>query len=143
MLVAIFLAILLPLAVTSQNTANKNPTLKYTISNPAPGYEGQTFPFQGESFEVTTPSMVTQYSQVFWQPLPAVALPDAIIKRFANATIAITGFEVDVRRRNNATGQEESVPAYQSYNHHYIPHLLSRYVEAVLDTHGMPRNGAS
>jgi len=79
-----------------------------------------------------------QYAEVFWQTLPAVALPAEIVSRFQNSSIAITGFEVNVLRRNNVTGEEESVPAYQSYNHHYSPNIISSALRLKLDKNGEP-----
>jgi hypothetical protein len=63
--------------------------------------------------------MKMKYSQVLWTTLPPVKLPADIIARYANSSMAVTGFEVDVLRKNNGTGTTESVPAYESYNHHY------------------------
>ena len=42
--------------------------------------------------------MQMQYSEVAWRTLPAVPLPAEIVARYANSTMAITGFEVDVLR---------------------------------------------
>lgn len=124
--------------VVAQNPQNMNPTLKYTISNPAPGFEGKTYPFIGEYFEVETTPLRMQYGQVYWQTMPAVPLPDAIVKRYANANIAVTGFEVNVYRRNNATGMIVPVPAFESYNHHYSPNIVSSAVSLKLGADGQP-----
>lgn len=132
------LLLLLPLGGWAQNASNLNPTLKYTITNPAPGFEGKTYPFIGEYFEVESLPLQMQYSQVYWQTMKPVALPADIVKRYANSTIAITGFEVNVLRRNAKTGEEESVPAYQSYNHHYSPNIVSSAVALRLDANGVP-----
>ena len=77
-------------------------------------------------FEVETVAMNTTYSEVFWTSLPPVELPAEIVEKFKNKNIVITGFEVD-QRRKTTKGEEESVPAYQSYNHHYAPALHSSY----------------
>jgi hypothetical protein len=122
---------LLALAVVSAVGQNMNP-LKYTIANPPPGSEGKEYTFVGDHFEVDTPVLRMQYSQVYWQSLPAVPLPANIVAQFANSSIAVTGFEVNVLRRNNVTGAEESVPAYQSYNHHYSPNIISSLAEVLL-----------
>jgi hypothetical protein len=68
--------------------------------------------------------------------MPPVALPAEIIARYANKTIAVTGFEVNVFRHNNITGEEDPVPAYQSYNHHYGPYIYSSYVKVKQDAYG-------
>lgn len=69
-----------------------------------------------------------------WDVLPDVPLPADIVSRFDNKTMFITGFEVDVRRKQNGT--EVSVPCYESYNHHYVAYLhgkraLSRRAEVL------------
>jgi hypothetical protein len=112
--------------------------VQYTISNARPGYEGKTWPFYGEYFEVDTPTLKMRYSEVFWNSLEPVALPADVIARYANRTIAFTGFEVNVFRRDNITGKEFPVPAYQSYNHHYSPNIFSSYVKLMLDHYGKP-----
>jgi hypothetical protein len=99
--------------------SNMNPGMQYTISNPRPGQEGASRQFSGQDFfEVDSPVMKMKYSEVAWRTLPAVDLPHDIVSRYANSSMAVTGFEVDVLRRT-ANGGTESVPAYQSYNHHY------------------------
>eukprot|EP00658_Telonema_sp_P-2_P009209 TRINITY_DN13468_c0_g1_i6.p1 TRINITY_DN13468_c0_g1~~TRINITY_DN13468_c0_g1_i6.p1 ORF type:complete len:322 (+),score=66.69 TRINITY_DN13468_c0_g1_i6:62-1027(+) len=127
---------LLSLALPALVGANMNAGLTYTISNPAPGHQSVSPPFVGEYFEVDSPTLRMQYSQVYWQTLPPAELPADIVSRFANKTMAVTGFEVDLLRQNNLTGQEESVPAYQSYNHHYSPNLVSAAVQLKLDANG-------
>ena len=91
-----------------------NPTMPYVISNPAPGHEGESREFASAAtyFEVDSPKMRMRYSEVLWRTLPAVALPEAIVAKYANGTMAVTGFEVDVLRE---TGDGvESVAAYHS-----------------------------
>ena len=109
------IGLLLSIAVVCVAGQNLNPGLQYTIANAPSGYEGKTYPFIGEHFDVESPVLRMQYAEVFWQTLPAVALPAEIVSRFQNSSIAITGFEVNVLRRNNVTGEEESVPAYQRF----------------------------
>merc|ERR1711907_828549 len=77
-----------------------------------------------------------KYSEVAWRTLPPVDLPAAIVHKYRNSSMAVTGFEVDVLRFNNATGKTESVPAYQSYNHHYGVGLHSTAVRMLVDEHG-------
>jgi hypothetical protein len=136
-LLCALVVIISPILVLSQNSP-MNPGLQYTISNPAPGFEGKTYPFYGEYFEVDSPTLKMQYSEVYWQTLPAVPLPANVVKRYQNETMAIIGFEVNVLRRNNVTGNEESVPAYHSYNHHYSPNILSSALKLKLDEKGQP-----
>ena len=131
------LAIVVLAAVASAAPTTMNP-MSYRIMNPAPGQEGKTRAFySSEYFEVDSPTMQMQYSEVAWRTLPAVPLPAEIVARYANSTMAITGFEVDVLRAlpGNKT---ESVPAYQSYNHHYGVTLHSNAVQAKLGADGEP-----
>ena len=44
-----------------------------------------------EYFDVWAPEMATHYGQVFWTDQGNNPIPDAIIKRFANKTMAIMG----------------------------------------------------
>eukprot|EP01045_Picozoa_sp_COSAG04_P034121 COSAG04_NODE_7339_length_1144_cov_23.942880_1_plen_89_part_00 len=50
---------------------------------------------QREYFEVYAGPISTRYGEVFWRGLPSVPLPEDIVKRFDNRTIAITGYEQD------------------------------------------------
>jgi len=112
-----------------------NPGMQYAIGNPRPGQEGKSRHFSGQDFfEVDSPVMKMKYSEVAWRTLPAVDLPKDIISRYANSSMAVTGFEVDVLRRT--TNGTESVPAYQSYNHHYGVGLHSTAVNMKLDANG-------
>ena len=62
-------------------------------------------------------NITTQYGEVFWTMMDEVKLPQYIVTRFANKTMAVTGYEADsVRQR--ADGTEEHVPLYDQYNHH-------------------------
>ena len=102
---------------------NMNRGVEYRVSNAEAGYEHEAFGFDPESefFEVLSPPITSRYAQVVWRALEPVALPDAIVERYANATIAITGYEVDVVRGDALA----SVPSYESYNHHYTNFLQS------------------
>ena len=110
----------------------------YRIGNALPGYESKQWSFRGSFFEVRTAEMETRYSEVFWTSLPDVPLPADVVAKFKDKNIVVSGFEVDVKRMNNKTGVEESVPVYESYNHHYGPSLVSSYAEMVLDEFGQP-----
>jgi len=117
--------------------ATMNP-VAYHITNPAPGQEGVTRPFSSaEFFEVDSPHLKMKYAEVAWTLLPPVALPPHIVARYAASSIAITGFEVDVLRPlpGNKT---ESVPAYQSYNHHYGVTLYSAATKLKRGADGEP-----
>jgi hypothetical protein len=124
-------------AVADQPHMNNIPG-GYKIGNPLPGYEDKQWTFRGDYFEVATAEMHTRYSEVFWTSLPSVPLPADVVAKYKDDYIVITGFEVDVKRINNATGQEESVPVYESYNHHYGPAICSSYAEPIFDEFGQP-----
>ncbi len=79
-----------------------------------------------EYFDVYAGPISTRYGEVFWQGLPAVPLPDAIVKRFANKTMAIVGYEMDQVIKagaNNNNTEDVSVPINYAYNHHYVSWL--------------------
>ena len=75
------------------------------------------------------PSASLFLSYVDWHGDPT-NLPADIVSRFANKTIAITGYEVNIVR-NNSLGKEEEVPAYELYNHHYSGSMSGAAVEMV------------
>ena len=53
-----------------------NPTMPYTITNEAPGHEGESREFSGAAyFDVDSPVLTMRYSEVAWRTLPAVPLP--------------------------------------------------------------------
>jgi len=101
---------------------NMNTGVRYTIANPLTGHEGQAQNFTGDFFEVYTPPLRSRYSEVFWQQLPAVSIPEAIRTRYHNKIMAVTGWEVDVVRKTPSG--DVSVPCFESYNHHYTAELL-------------------
>ena len=69
---------------------------------------------------ITLEPQETRYSEVFWTAQPKVDLPSEVKAQFKGKAISITGFEVDVMDENN-----ESVPEFLVYNHHYCATLLS------------------
>ena len=108
-----------------------NPNASYSIANPAaaaafaPG-------FVGRHFDLLSPPITSKYGAVVWDVLPAVDLPPALVAYYGarpDLAMAVTGFEVDVVR--NATDPRtgaltpalESVPCFDSYNHHYVSAL--------------------
>jgi len=125
----------LSLLASTHGFSHMNAGIQYTLSNPAPGQEGTPRQFAGaDYFEVDSPVMKMKYSEVVWRTLPAVDLPSHIVSRYAKSSMAVTGFEVDVLRRTSSG--VESVPAYQSYNHHYGVGLHSSAVQMKLDENG-------
>ena len=86
-----------------------------------------------EYFDVYSPPITTQYGQVYWTMQDPVDLPDAIVARFHNSTIAITGYEVDQVVRGEASdgSDDVSVPITHAYNHHYGAWLSGEGAELV------------
>lgn len=88
-----------------------------------------------EYFDVWAPEIATHYGEVFWTSQGNQPLPDAIVKRFAGKTIAITGYEQD-QVMVTPTGkpgvnpdQDVSVPINWAYNHHYMAWMTGKYSE--------------
>ena len=85
----------------------------------------------------------TMYSQVYWTRNNPINLPPEIVERFKDKVMAITGYEVDQVTHpgpqegstSSATGlggfscypdcgkDDQSVPIYNAYNHHYFSWL--------------------
>lgn len=136
--------ILLLIIIALSNAAQPmNENVKYTIANANNPEKQYSFRDSSSFFEVRTSPINTTYGEVFWQMLPSVDLPKDIVDEYQDKYMIITGFEVDVRRVNESTGKEVSVPVYQSYNHHYAPAIHSSYAECLgdigpTDSHGHP-----
>ena len=100
---------------------NMNAGVVYTIANPRSNEDNTappaSFPYYGEFFEVLTPPITYNYSEVFWRTIGPVPLPDDIVERYNGSAMAVTGWEVDVVRKLD-NGTEVSVPCFESYNHH-------------------------
>ena len=75
-----------------------------------------------ESFDVYSPPISTLYSQVFWAALDPVDLPKRIVERYANATMALVGFELD--QVTEVDGEERSISIKAAYNHHFEATLV-------------------
>lgn len=99
---------------------------QYKIANgdASKGIHYQT-DYQSEYFEVYSPAIKTRYSEVFWRGMAPVPLPQEIIQRFANKTMAVVGYEVDQVRRNPKGGEDIPVPITHAYNHHYCSWLVN------------------
>ena len=104
-----------------------NTGVHYAVSNPLePKFNEAGYGFRGAYFEVDSPKIVSQYSQVVWPGggLPPVELPADVVQKFDNKTIFITGWEVDIWR--DTPSGHVSVPCYESYNHHYVSYLKGK-----------------
>ena len=79
-----------------------------------------------EYFDVWGPEIATHYAEVFWTDQGYNPLPEHIVKRFANKTMAITGYEMDqvmvrpVGHPGVNASADVSVPINWAYNHHYM-----------------------
>ena len=66
-----------------------------------------------------------RYAEVWWHDMGKQALPKEIVARFANKTMAITGYEMDMvmvqptGQPGAHPAQDVSVPINWAYNHHY------------------------
>ena len=92
-----------------------NTEFPYTLSGgkPAP-------PHRGEFIEVLSRPIRLSYSEVFWAQQDPIPLPPQFVNRFAGKTVAFTGYEVDVVRKDpRQKGKFRSVPCYEVYNHHF------------------------
>eukprot|EP00192_Tetraselmis_astigmatica_P005277 CAMPEP_0117661422 /NCGR_PEP_ID=MMETSP0804-20121206/7529_1 /TAXON_ID=1074897 /ORGANISM="Tetraselmis astigmatica, Strain CCMP880" /LENGTH=509 /DNA_ID=CAMNT_0005468289 /DNA_START=163 /DNA_END=1692 /DNA_ORIENTATION=+ len=75
--------------------------------------------YRGESFEIYSQPIQLQYAEVYYKFQDPIPLPDDVKQRFAGKQMGITGYEVNVVRFDE-DGNEESVPSYDAYNHHYV-----------------------
>ena len=134
---ALSLAALAPTTTTvprpgqTPQSKQMNPHVAYRVSNAA--VDAQFF-MGGEGIEyydVYTPPIRTKYSEVYWTAMAPVDLPTRLVQRYDGKAMVLVGHEVDVIRRDNATGEERSVPCYESYNHHFVASLRSKHVELV------------
>ena len=79
-----------------------------------------------EYFDVWGPEIATHYAEVFWTDQGYNPLPEHIVQRFANKTMAITGYEMDqvmvrpVGHPGVNASADVSVPINWAYNHHYM-----------------------
>merc|ERR1719326_1925530 len=80
-------------------------------------------------FEVTSPVIESLYSQVNFDA-HQVALDPAFVKKYDGKTINIVGYEFDMVRKNSK-GEDESVPAWEQYNHHYGNNVMGKGAKLV------------
>mmetsp|Transcript_5349 Transcript_5349/g.12259 ORF Transcript_5349/g.12259 Transcript_5349/m.12259 type:complete len:752 (-) Transcript_5349:68-2323(-) len=108
-------------------SAQMNANAYYAIANgksPAGLMRGS---YRGEFFDVLSPPIKYNYSQVFWTVQEAVPLPPDLVKRFDDKVMVVTGYEFDVVYVDPVTKEHKSVPCYHHYNHHYIWYWWSKY----------------
>ena len=134
-------SLIVPLvAATSVPSTQENMNGAYVYSTTPGGTPGllprnyRDYPRGVESFDVYSPPMATLYSQVWWQALAPVALPEEVVRRFNGSGMAIVGWEMDQVRRT-ADG-DVSVPISALYMHHYVGSIIgsgARYRKVVVD----------
>lgn len=56
-----------------------------------------------------------------------IRLPPSLSRDFANSSIAVRSFTVDVVTVDGGNGEERSVPLHEAYNHHYIVFAGSKH----------------
>ena len=83
------------------------------------------YPGGARYFDVYTPVFSTLYSQVYWDALKPVNIPQDVIDRYANGGVmAMVGLECDqVRKGAGPNGEDISVPISAAYNHHFTATL--------------------
>jgi len=99
----------------------------YTISNPNP-MGGAVWDSNYNSFadvqyfEVYSPPISTQYSEVYWTMMDPVPLPKELVAQFSGKTMAIVGYETDqvIVKEGEA---DQPVPITHAYNHHFEAYL--------------------
>lgn len=82
------------------------------------------YPGGAEMFEAYSPPMTTLYSQVWWSPLAPTALPEEMVQKYANRSMAIIGWEIDQVVKGKTSDEDISVPISVSYNHHYVSQII-------------------
>ena len=120
------------LIASSEELANMNGL--YEISNPNV-VSGATFSTDyakkdAEFFDVYSPPITTRYGEVFWTMMAPVSLPDDVVKRFANKTMAVIGYETDQVMQTK--DGDVSVPITWAYNHHYVSYMTGSRSKLVL-----------
>ena len=102
-------------------------TRPYRIANgDAASSQEYSTEYTAEYFDVYSPLIRTQYSQVYWAMQTPVPLPEEIVQRFKDGKVmAVTGYEVD-QVRQLEDGSEASVPITWAYNHHYGAWLVKQ-----------------
>jgi hypothetical protein len=83
------------------------------------------YPGGARFFDVYSPVFSTLYSQVYWDALPPVNIPQDVIDRYANGGVmAMIAIECDqVRKNATGDGKDVSVPISAAYNHHFTATL--------------------
>ena len=83
------------------------------------------YPNGVEHFDVYLGPITSLYAEVWWRDVPAVPLPDELIKRFEGKGMAIVGYETDSVRKT--PDGDVSVPINMAYNHHHDVYLTGKH----------------
>jgi hypothetical protein len=72
------------------------------------------------NFTVYGPTIELRYGEVYHPPASTLPLPADIVEAFSgnNTPLVISAYELDLVKVGG-TGEEERVPLYDLYNHHY------------------------
>lgn len=144
-----FIAVLLHCSAVVQGKNMNGQPGQYKIANPNTlSSKDFSTDYDVEYFDVYSPPIKTRYSEVFWTMMDKVSLPQNIIERFKNKTMAIRGYEVDQVMKTSQG--DVSVPITWAYNHHYMAWINNdkvkmAYVSADADAvrlghnHGAPK----
>lgn len=81
------------------------------------------------SFDIYSPPIRTQYSQVFWTMMGNVPLPEDVVREFDGKAIAIVGYESDQVQMGKNGEPDSRVPITWAYNHHYGPIIAGKGTE--------------
>ena len=147
MMSVVLSAFVFPLAFSGPGAPAENMNGEYAIGATPNGKPGlfpkhyREYPRGVESFDVYSPPMSTLYSQVWWQALDPVALPEEIVKRYSGSGMAIVGWEMD-QVRTAPGGGDSSVPISALYLHHFTGSMIgagARYRKVRLDGPDDPR----
>eukprot|EP00933_Yihiella_yeosuensis_P080747 TRINITY_DN94226_c0_g1_i1.p1 TRINITY_DN94226_c0_g1~~TRINITY_DN94226_c0_g1_i1.p1 ORF type:complete len:503 (-),score=91.14 TRINITY_DN94226_c0_g1_i1:469-1908(-) len=106
----------------------------FSIALVAPLFFGLVLAVQEEkkNFTVLSLPVRLRYGQVFNRYQMFQPLPEEIVSRYANSSIAITGFDVDMVRIR-ADGSEEKVKLDDHYLHHYALSIGSENIMSKID----------
>lgn len=110
--------------------ANMIPGPPPTISNPnVLAAKPFSTEYTAEYFDLYSKPLRTRYSEVYWASQGELPLPEELVERFQNKTMAIVGYEAD-QVYQTAEG-EVPVPITAAYNHHYEVYFMSSQARLV------------
>ncbi|CAJ1331985.1 unnamed protein product [Effrenium voratum] len=72
-----------------------------------------------QRFSVFSDPIFLRPSEVHNRYVLPKALPEQIVKQFANQTMHVKSLQLDILLVNNTTGEKTPAPLYKTYNHHH------------------------